>query len=328
MMIFVGCYTDKDNPNGLKTLRLDAVTGELELVGEYSLSNALYQTLSSDGRFLYSCTGEGIASLSIEPDGKLHEIDSVPLGDCICHVAELPELGRVAFAEYLGGFAGSCAVKDGFFSNVKKHQHYGSGPNLPRQESAHCHQACKLPGAAGYAVCDLGSDEIVEYPRNRVFKTTPRGAGPRHLLFHPDGRQAFLVSELGNIVSSLAWTVEKGFTLMDSHSTLENDFSGLNLASAIRFTPDNKRVVVSNRGENSLAVFDFDENTEKLTFKSRTMLDGNWPRDFIFVTDSLALVALEKSGEIHSLKYDSKTGSFTLLHKCRGVFRPVALNSI
>ena len=328
MMIFVGCYTDKDNPNGLKTLHLDAVTGELELVGEYSLSNALYQTLSFDGRFLYSCTGEGIASLSIEPDGKLHEIDFVPLGDCICHVAELPELGRVAFAEYLGGFAGSCAVKDGFFSDVKKHQHHGGGPNLPRQESAHCHQACKLPGAAGYAVCDLGSDEIVEYPRNRVFKTTPRGAGPRHLLFHPDGRQAFLVSELGNLLSSLSWTIEEGFTLMDSHSTLRNDFSGLNLAAAIRFTPDNKRVVVSNRGENSLAVFDFDENTGKLTFKSRTMLDGNWPRDFIFVTDSLVLVALEKSGEIYSLKYDSQTCSFTLLHKCRGVFRPVALNSI
>ena len=328
MMIFVGCYTDKDNPYGLKTLRLDAATGELELAGEYSLSNALYQTLSSDGRFLYSCTGEGIASLSIEPDGKLKEVDSVSLGDCICHVAELPELGCVAFAEYLGGFAGSCAVKDGFFSNVKKHQHYGSGPNLPRQESAHCHQACKLPGDAGYAVCDLGSDEIVEYPRNRVFKTTPRGAGPRHLLFHPDGRQAFLVSELGNLLSSLSWTIEEGFTLIDSHSTLRNDFSGVNLAAAIRFTPDNKRVVVSNRGENSLAVFDFDENTGKLTFKSRTMLDGNWPRDFIFVTDSLALVALEKSGEIHSLKYDSQTCSFTLLHKCRGVFRPVALNSI
>ena len=116
--------------------------------------------------------------------------------------------------------------------------------------------------------------------------------------------------------------------MIDSRSTLGNDFSGLNLAAAIRFTPDNKRVVVSNRGENSLAVFDFDENTGKLTFKSRTMLDGNWPRDFIFVTDSLALVALEKSGEIHSLKYDLQTGSFTLLQKCRGLFRPVGLNRV
>ncbi|MBQ8125940.1 MAG: beta-propeller fold lactonase family protein [Kiritimatiellae bacterium] len=53
----------------------------------------------------------------------------------------------------------------------------------------------------------------------RVFKTAPAGAGPRHLLFHPNGRLAFLVSELGNLVSSLAWDRENGFRALDALST-------------------------------------------------------------------------------------------------------------
>ena len=86
-----------------------------------------------------------------------------------------------------------------------------------------------------------------------------------------------------------------------------------------------KRVVVSNRGENSLAVYDFDETTGKLGFKSRSMLEGDFPRDFAFVGESLALAAFERSGEVHSLRYDSTSGRFETLAKLGGFFRPLAL---
>ena len=86
-----------------------------------------------------------------------------------------------------------------------------------------------------------------------------------------------------------------------------------------------KRVVVSNRGENSLVVFDFDEATGRLSFKTRTLLSGDWPRDFVFVNATLALVAMERSGEVHSLRYDPATGAFTRISTLSGLFRPVAL---
>ena len=97
------------------------------------------------------------------------------------------------------------------------------------------------------------------------------------------------------------------------------------LAAAIRFTPDGKCIVVSNRGENSLVVFDFDEATGKLTFKARTLLSGDWPRDFIFVSPTLALVAMERSGEVHALRFDAASGGFSILSTLSGLFRPVAL---
>ena len=333
-MVCLGCYTDDAHTCGLKALMLDAATGRMEVAAEYPVSRAIYQALSPDGQWLYSCTGEGLASFAVGKDGNLAAIDTLSLGSCVCHVAAMPDGKRVVFAEYLGGFAGSVTVEGGKFGEPVVHRHSGSGPNLPRQDKAHCHQALPLPGGSGYAVCDLGLDEIVEYPSGRIFKATPAGAGPRHLLFHPNGRLAFLVSELGNLVTSLSWSPVDGFKALDSLSTLENPVNPVNpvlntdssrLAAAIRFTPDMKRIVVSNRGENSLVVFDFDEATGRLAFKARTFLPGSWPRDFLFVTDTLALVAMERSGCVHALGYDRDGGGFRVISTLSNLFRPVAL---
>lgn len=338
--IALGCYTDASHPNGLKMLELDESSGVMSVLAERPVSNALYQALSSDGKYLYSCTGEGLASFRAE---GLEPVDSISLGSCVCHVAAMPDGKRVVFADYLGGFAGSVAVENGKFGEVVMHRHSGSGPNLPRQDKAHCHQALPTPDGKGYCVVDLGLDQIVEYPAGRVFRTSPSGAGPRHLLFHPDGRLAFLVSELGNLVTSLSWSPADGFRTLDVLPTIisrrdaETQSGSQNLcasapqrenysiAAAIRFTPDMKHIVVSNRGEDSLAVYDFDSATGRLAFKSRTFLNGSWPRDFMFVSDDLALVAMERSGEVHALRYNAATGEFKMIATLGGLFRPVAL---
>ena len=323
--IALGCYTDASHPNGLKMLELDESSGVMSVLAERPVSNALYQALSPDGKYLYSCTGEGLASFRAE---GLEPVDSIPLGNCVCHVSAMPDGKRVVFADYLGGFAGSVEVADGRFGQAVKHQHSGCGPNLPRQDKAHCHQAIPMPNGEGYCVVDLGLDQIVEYPSGRVFRTSPVGAGPRHLLFHPNGHLAFLVYELGNLVSSLSWSSADGFKLLDTYSTVidlshkeRKDHKG-SAAAAIRFTPDRRRVVVSNRGENSLAVFDFDEASGKLAFKARTMLAGDWPRDFAFINDRLALVAMERSGEVSALGYDAASGAFSEISSLHGLHRP------
>ncbi len=339
MRIILGCYTDSGHQYGLNALELDEGSGTISLVAEHKLSNALYQALSSDGGILYSCTGDGLASFRRQEaaSGAWEKIDEIEIGNCVCHVAVMPDDRRVVFADYLGGFAGSVAVAGGRFGEVTRHRHSGAGPNLPRQGAAHCHQALPLPGGAGYVVCDLGLDELVEHPAGRVFKTAPAGAGPRHILFHPNGRLAFLVSELGNLVSSLAWSADGGFRLIDTLPTLENaplpegcvtGTTNSDLAAAVRFTPEGECVVVSNRGENSLVVYAFEEATGRLSFKARTRLPGSWPRDFIFVSDTLALVAMERSGEVLALRYEASTGRFAVVSTLGGLFRPVALTRL
>ena len=313
---------------GVHVLSVNLQSGVVEKIGSMRLNHAVYLAYAPDGRYVYSCSDTGLASFAVE-GSSLSMVDEVPLPGGPCHISAMPDGRRLAWAEYMGGTCGSVEVADGRFAKVVVHRHSGSGPNLPRQAGPHCHQAVLTPDGKGYCVVDLGLDQIVEYPSGRTFHTSPAGAGPRHLLFHPNGRLAFLVYEMGNLVSSLSWSPEAGFTLMDTQPTLFGDSvsfeSKNNLAAAIRFTPDGKCIVVSNRGENSLVVFDFDEATGKLTFKARTLLSGDWPRDFAFAGDDIVLVAFERSGEVQTLRYDSESGMFAPLVTLGGFYRPLAV---
>jgi len=328
VVVYLGCNADASHPEGVHVLSVDGASGGIARVESHGLLHAVYLCLSPDGRCLYSCSDTGISSFAVEGE-RLYPIDAVSTEAGPCHVSVLPDGRHVVWAEYFGGTCGSAEVSDGHFGKVVIHRHSGRGVNLPRQAGPHCHQAVPLPDGTGYCVIDLGLDRVVEYPAVRLFKTSPAGAGPRHLLFHPNGRLAFLVFELGNRISSLSWRPADGFRTLDTLPTLAAQASDripqTSLAAAIRFTPDRKRVVVSNRGENSLVAYDFDEATGKLGFKARSMLEGDFPRDFAFVGESLALVAFERSGEVHSLRYDSASGSFETLAKLEGFFRPLAL---
>ena len=326
--VYVGCNADAGHPMGVHVFSVNLQSGVVEKIGSRRLNHAVYLAYAPDGRYVYSCSDTGLASFAVE-GSSLSMVDEVPLPGGPCHISAMPDGRRLAWAEYMGGTCGSVEVADGRFAKVVVHRHSGSGPNLPRQAGPHCHQAIATPDGKGYCVVDLGLDQIVEYPSGRTFHTSPAGAGPRHLLFHPNGRLAFLVYEMGNLVSSLSWSPEAGFTLMDTQPTLFGDSvsfeSKNNLAAAIRFTPDGKRIVVSNRGENSLAVFDFDEATGKIAFKSGTMLKGDWPRDFAFISDDIVLVAFERSGEVHTLRYDSASCMFAPLSTLGGFYRPLAV---
>lgn len=330
MKIILGCYSSAEAPEALKLLDLDPATGRMKTIGGCRVTNAIYQAWSPDGTVLYSCTREGLASFKLAA-GRFEPIDSIAIGPCVCHVAVMPDGKRVVWADYVKGMAGSVEVEGGHFGKLICHSHSGSGPNLPRQGSAHCHQALPTPDGKSYCVVDLGLDEIITYPEGRVFSTAPAGAGPRHIVFRPDGKLAFVLFELKNLIASLRVGADGTFTQLDTKPTLLPDSPERgpdgDLAAAIRLTPDGKRVVISNRGENSLVAYDFDAATGKLSLVARTLLPGSWPRDFIFVSENLAVVAMERSEQVHSLRYDAATGKFTLLSTLDGFFRPVSLNA-
>ena len=331
MIVYIGCYTDATHTNGLHAVELDAQTGDMRIVASYPVKQAIYQALSPNGRILYSCADGGLVSFEVE-GSKLVKIGEVGVGGTPCHVSVMPNGRQVNWADYSGGRAGFVPVVNGTFGRVVTYQHKGQGPNLPRQDAAHCHQAVPTPDGKSFCVVDLGLDEVVTYPRGAVFGTLPKGAGPRHLLFHPNGELAFLIFELGNRLGTYRWSPEGGFAALDSVPTLPVADTGRgyngDLAAAVRLSPDGRRVVISNRGENSLVAYDYETATGKLTPQARSLLPGSWPRDFLFVSETLALVTMERSDEVHALRYDAESGAFTVLSTLRGLFRPVAATKL
>eukprot|EP00793_Prasinoderma_coloniale_P003988 PRCOL_00006829-RA len=81
-----------------------------------------------------------------------------------------------------------------------------------RQRWAHTHCAVTEPytGLPNLFVCDLGEDQVLHFVQGargglaRVgHAQLPRGVGPRHLVFHPSLRVAYVVNELDSSVSVL-----------------------------------------------------------------------------------------------------------------------------
>ena len=332
MLFYIGCYTDDVNKNGLRSVDIDPVSGAMKQVGSYEVDNPLYLAKSVDGRYLFCNEAHGLGSFAIGEGGCLERRDFLDLGGkAMCHLAAMPDGRSLTWAAYTSGEAGLVGIKEGKFSGIIRHdKHVGSGPH-PAQKSAHCHMAEPTPDGNHYAVVDLGCDTVTVYPacadgEGAVCSTSPRGAGPRHVAFSPDGDLAFIITEHGRRLLSYRWNGTGLGEKLDEAETVPSSFKGRNQDAAIRFSPDMKRVIVSNRGFDALTSFTFDAATGKLGEPVFSPLPGSWPRDFLFIPGSeLAVVTMERSGTLSTVRYDSRTGGFTPVDTLHGFFRPVAV---
>ena len=88
------------------------------------------------------------------------------------------------------------------------------------------------------------------------------GAAPRHLAFHPNRGFAYQCNELSSTVTTFAYDTATGqLDELDVQTTLPNDFSDVNSTAEIQIAPSGKFVYVSNRGHNTIAIFQVDDAT-------------------------------------------------------------------
>ncbi len=190
-------------------------------------------------------------------------------------------------------------------------QHSGSGRNPARQEGPHVHFSC-VRGERAFVV-DLGTDLVHIYGLDR--KTgrledtgkplrLPAGAGPRHLAFHPGiPGLIYVACELDSSVA-LFREKEGEYVPEGMVSALPESFHGENTAAAIRIHGD--RLLVSNRGHDSIAVFSMQEDGG-LRLCQTVPTGGKVPRDFA-VMGEYVVIANQGSDEITALRMNLATG--------------------
>jgi len=190
-------------------------------------------------------------------------------------------------------------------------------------------------------VIDLGLDKILSYRINlekgtlslnnpeAAFIGKP-GAGPRHLIFHPNERYAYLVNELDCTVLALEYDGTKGsFTELQTITTLPDDFKGENTCAAIKMLPNGKHLYASNRGHDSIVVYAIDESTGKLKFVQHVSTGGHGPRDFsIDLSGGFLVVANQKSNNVLVYKINKETGELTPTEHKVEVPEPVCVHII
>lgn len=257
--------------------------GKLELVERCPVDRPAY--LCRDGRKLYALLREpfqmqsGVAEFDILPDGSLERAGEIlpAHGTIGAHI--YAREGRVYTANYLSGT--TTLLPDRILA------HNGRSVDPVRQTCSHPHCITPTPDGQYLCITDLGTDCIYVCTMDlaEVSRTTvPAGAGPRHLVFSPDGRTAFCSNEMGASVSVFAY--EDGrLTPAGVYSTCPEGYTGTITASAICISPEGDRLYVSNRGHNSAAVF----AVEGRTLKDRRFLPcrGDSPREMALVGDFL-----------------------------------------
>ena len=168
--------------------------------------------------------------------------------------------------------------------------------------------------------CDLGTDSLHTYEVSdqgkltllHHYQTAP-GAGPRHLVFHPHHKIAYLINELNATIDVLFYDGMGEFEHFQTVSTLPEDYDGQKWASAIKLSADGKFLYASNRAHNSIAVFEvIADGSLKLIEIVPT--DGLNPRDFTLSPDQHYLIATHQdSPNATVFKRDPETGRLSSL---------------
>ncbi len=269
--MYLGAYTGEDSAaHGIGLAPVDAAgrVGDIALVAD--TPDPSFLAPAPDGSMLYAVneTLEGrVTAFAIRADGTLREVNSQPSGDGPCHVSVHP-CGRYVFtANYVSGDVVVYQVGEGGALREPCHvvQHSGSGADPERQRGPHAHQIVADPGGGHVLTVDLGTDSIHVYEFDADSghlvdgeeTSMPPGTGPRHLAFSPSGDRMYLLSELASTMTEFDYDVRTGTLRRGrSLSTLPDDHSGSNLASEVVVSPDGRYVYGSNRGHDSIAVFD------------------------------------------------------------------------
>jgi 6-phosphogluconolactonase len=308
--MFTGCtnravgHAPDVKGKGIEAWSVDSETGAAEQLGVVTgIDNPSYVKVSTDGTLLGAVEevdgwNEGNAILyAIDPaTGALTYINKqATRGSITCHFAYSPDGRFAAVANYSTlpegtppdrGFAVYPVSKDGLGPASGEAVHPGRGPDAGRQNRSHAHCSVWSPDGKYLFVADLGLDGVMTYAFDNGAVSfqrkaqVPPGSGPRHLVFHPNGRFFYAVNELSSTVSSFSYAPADGvLTLIHTESTLPEGGHAGNSGSALKITPDGSFLYAGNRGHNSVARFAIGEDGVARLLGT-TSTEGDWPRDF------------------------------------------------
>jgi 6-phosphogluconolactonase len=330
LTVWIGTTTPRGGESqGIYRAEFDTETGNLSqptLAAEISSPGFLTQHPTLP--ILYSVcqlpdgSGPGVAAWQIGEGPMLTLINAQPISDGGATHLAVDAQGRYLFtAQYGSGSVAMFPIDDkGQIEprcDLKKHS--GQGPDESRQKSPHPHWVGVDPSDQFLMVPDLGIDQVVIYKIDRSHHklvqhgsgSVPPGAGPRHMKFHPDGKQAYVLNEMALSVTGFDYSAKDGtLTPRDTVIALpEEEREIANTASEIRIHPNGHLLFTANRGHDSISAFRIDKEG-RLTLVEQEPIRGSWPRNFnLDPTGRWLIAAGRNSNSLTIFSVDQETGN-------------------
>ncbi|MCF2518417.1 lactonase family protein [Dyadobacter sp. CY351] len=337
-ILYVGTYTPKGE--GVYVYQFDRYNftcKEIQLVP--SESSPSFLEFDPGKNYLYA-TNEGnntISSFAIDrKNGLLTELNvKSSLGDGPCHVSLNPTGQFLYISNYNSGDLSVYKVSsDGSIGDAIQVIPHGD----PAKKS-HMHSVVhSLDGKYAYA-SDLGTDKIMIYTVNHLTgRLTPAsdsytevlsGDGPRHLVVANTGH-VYSVGELSSVINTFEIVGSTGTLIHNERvKMLPGEFIGKNSAADIHISPDGNFLYASNRGHDSLAIYQVDTKSGRLSSTGFTSTGGSHPRNFLIdETGAFIVVANRDTDNLVFFERKMEDGQLLPLEKQIQIPSPVCVKQL
>lgn len=256
------------------------------------------------------------ASFAIDAaSGRLAHLGNGPLADSMAYIVT-DRSGRFLLSASYGGHkvAVNPIGRDGVIGAVQQ--------VVPTAPNAHC----ILPDPANRFVLatSLGGDIVNQFrfdaTSGTLIPNTPSSvsvkdkAGPRHLVFHPSGKFAYVIGELDGAIYAFDYDATHG-RLVETQvlSALPPGFTGKPSAADLHVTPDGCFLYASERTSSTLAAFKIDPASGRLGMIGAYPTEKQ-PRGFAIDPSGGYLLAVgQLSNSMTSYAIDGASGTLTTL---------------
>ncbi|WP_375314862.1 beta-propeller fold lactonase family protein [Bradyrhizobium sp. A5] len=260
-------------------------------------------------------------SFAIDPrTGQLSHIGNGPLADSMANIA-LDRGGKFLFSASYGGnkVALNPLQANGVVGEPKQ--------VIPTGLNAHAF----LPSPDNRFVfaTNLGSDQVLAFaldatagtltPNDPPVIKLPEKSGPRHFVFHPNGKFVYLIHELNGDVAAFAYDAKSGaWDEIQRSTALPEGFNGKESgkkpwAADIHITPDGHFLYASERTTNTLTGYKVDGTSGKLTLIGSVPTEKQ-PRGFHIDPSGRYLAAVgEMSDSMTVYAIDQSSGALARL---------------
>ena len=298
---YVGSYTHGSSKEGLHVYDVDVENGLLKKRSDVKVTNASHTSVSKNGKYLYSIEDEGVAVFERDENGDLSRINRVGIdGMRGCFLATDVDGKYLYVAGYHDGKVtvvhtrrdGSLgSLMDGVF-------HMGLGSVAERNFRPHVNCVRPTPDNKYLCAVDNGIDQVKIYRINKQrdklelvdILRCPRESGPRIIRFSEDGKFAYILFELSNEIRAYKYDGSGKTPEFEHIQTIETSMSKdardtHNAASGLTLANDGKHLFCTTAGEDTVSMFERDDDTGMLTKKFTLPISGEYPKDIVVFPD-------------------------------------------
>ncbi len=346
-LVYFGTYTTPDprfggkgESEGIYLARFDSKTGKLSQPQLATRTNdPSYLVIHRNRRYLYSVNEEvdqtgktpgAVSAFSIdESTGRLTLLNRIASkGGMPCHVSTDKTGTVVAVANWSTGSAATFPIladgRLGEAAGFQQHAGERSGPQRGVEPvQPHCHSVNVTPDNRFLIVTDTGLNKVFVYrldvrnasitPHTPSFLGLKHPANPRQLVFHPNGRFAYVANEAGAGCTMLRFDKDQGtFEEGSVTRTVPEAYTERVSPAEIAIHPAGRLLFVSNRGHDSIATLKVDPVDGSTTFVDAFQPGGSGPRSFALDPTGQFLIALmQRSNAVIPLRVDQSTGKLS-----------------